>query len=97
MKVKDDQLEIEHLRYDHIAEMTYTFENSLPEEEVTVVPMDLQSRSYGPFVLEQPTKKNNYTVTLYLSDFPRHGYSWWKMELYYIPKSPKELGIETPW
>jgi len=97
MKVRLDQLEIEHLRYDHIAEMEYNFENSLPEKEVTVIPMDIQSRSYGPFVLEQPTKENDYTVTLYLSDFPRHGYSWWKMELYYIPKSPKELGIETPW
>jgi len=97
MKVRGDKLEIEHLRYDNIVEMTYKFDNSLPDEEITVIPVDIQSRSYGPFVLDQPTKENNYTATIYLSDYPRHGYSWWKMELYYIPKPPEELGINMPW
>ncbi len=97
LKVKGDQLEIEHLRYDNIVEMTYQFDNPLPDEEITVIPVDIQSRSYGPFVLDQPTKENNYTATIYLSDYPRHGYSWWKLELYFIPKSPKELGINVPW
>jgi len=62
-----------------------------------VIPVDIQSRSFRPFVLEQPTKDNNYTAVIYLSDYPEHGYSWWKFDLYYIPKSPKELDLEIPW
>jgi hypothetical protein len=97
MKVKGDQLQIEHLRYDPIVEMTYKFENPLPAKEITVIPVDIQSRSYGPFVLEQPTEKNNFTATIYLSDFPFHGYSWWKLDLYYIQEKPETLGIVAPW
>ena len=97
MKIKGDQLEIEHLRYDPITEMSYKFENPLPAKPVTVIPADIQSRSYGPFILEQPTKKNNFTASLYLSDFPSHGYSWWKMDLYYFPETPEKLGLIVPW
>jgi hypothetical protein len=77
--------------------MTYQFENPLPGKAVTVIPVDIQSRSYGPFVLEQPTEKNNFTATIYLSDFPEHGYSWWKLDLYYIPETPEKLGVAAPW
>ncbi|MCK5368430.1 MAG: hypothetical protein KAQ62_07750, partial [Cyclobacteriaceae bacterium] len=63
----------------------------------TVIVKDIQSRSFGPFVLEQPSAENDYTVTLYLSDSPMHGYSWWKFELYYIPRPPEELGLAVPW
>jgi len=97
LKIKADQLEIEHLRYDPITEMSYKFENPLAASEVTVIPVDIQSRSYGPFILEQPTEKNDYTVTVYLSDYPRHGYSWWKLDLYYITRKPADLGLSVPW
>ncbi len=97
VKVREGNLEIEHLRYDQIAEMTYQFKNPLPLKQVTVIPVDIQSRSYRPFVLEQPSHKNDFTAVIYLSDYPRHGYSWWKFDLYYIPKSPEELGIIMPW
>jgi hypothetical protein len=97
VKVKARQLEIEHLRYDPIAEMKYQFFNALPAEPVTVIPVDIESRSYKPFVLEQPSKSNDFTVTIYLSDFPRHGYSWWKFDLYYIKKEPEILGLNVPW
>jgi len=96
-KVKGDKIEIEHLRYDNILETTEKFTSALPAKEYTVIPVDIQSRSYGPFVLEQPTAENNFTVTLYLSDSPIHGYSWWKFELYYIPRAPEELGLSVPW
>ena len=96
-KVKGKEIEIEHLRFDNILETSEEFLTALPDEEYTVIPVDIQSRSFGPFVLEQPSKENDYTVTLYLSDSPMHGYSWWKFELYYIPKSPEELGLEIPW
>ena len=96
-KVKGDKIEIEHLRYDNILETTEKFTSALPAKEYTVIPVDIQSRSYGPFVLEQPTAENDFTVTLYLSDSPMHGYSWWKFELYYIPRAPEELGLSVPW
>ena len=69
----------------------------IAEKEFTVIVKDIQSRSFGPFVLEQPNPDNNFTATLYLSDSPMHGYSWWKFELYYIPRSPKEIGLDVPW
>lgn len=96
-KVKGKIIEIEHLRYDQIQETSEEFSASLPEKDYTVVVKDRQSRSFGPFVLEQPSAKNDYTVTLYLSDYPKHGYSWWKFELYYIPRPPEELGLDVPW
>ena len=96
-KVRGNKIEIEHLRYDEIQETTEKFFSVLPAKDYTIVPVDIQSRSFGPFVLEQPSAENDYTVTLYLSDSPMHGYSWWKFELYYIPRSPEELGLNVPW
>jgi len=96
-KVKGKEIEIVHLRYDGILETSEEFSTVLPAEEYTVVVKDIQSRSFGPFVLEQPSAENDYTVTLYLSDSPMHGYSWWKFELYYIPRPPEELGLAVPW
>jgi len=97
VKVRADKIEIEHLRYDHIVEMTHEFSNPLPPKEYTVVINDIQSRSFHPFVLEQPSAENDFTATLYLSDFPEHGYSWWEFEVYCIEKSPEALGLATPW
>ena len=96
-KVKGSEITIEHLRYDNILETSEEFSSPLPAKNYTVIPVDIQSRSFGPFVLEQPSAKNDYTVTLYLSDSPMHGYSWWKFELYYIPRPPEELGLAVPW
>ncbi len=95
--IKADKLEVEHLRYDNIAEMDYQFLKSLPKKNVTVIIKDIQARSFRPFVLEQPNKENDYTVTIYLSDYPKHGYSWWKFDLYYSSKPPDELGLTVPW
>ena len=97
LKVKGNEIVIKHLRYDNILETSDEFFTSLPSKDYTVIPVDIQSRSFGPFVLEQPNEENDYTVTLYLSDSPMHGYSWWKFELYYIPRSPEEIGLEIPW
>jgi len=63
-KVKGDKIEIEHLRYDNILETTEKFTSALPAKEYTVIPVDIQSRSYGPFVLEQPTAENDLKVIL---------------------------------
>ena len=94
--IKGDQYRIEHLRWDgpHIRDST--FFGPLPEGEYTVVPRDLQSRPMHPFVLEQPSKENDYTAKVYLYD-KTHGQGLVEFDLYYIKKSPRELGLEIPW
>ena len=77
--------------------MNYSFLESLPNETVTVMPVDIESRSFRPFVLEQPRRENNYTAKIYLCDYPMVGYSWWKFDLYYILSAPEELGLKIPW
>ena len=49
-----------------------------------------------PFILEQPAKDNDYTVKVYLYDKPG-GDGIMKFDLYYIPKTPDQLGIQIPW
>jgi hypothetical protein len=97
VRIHADILEVEHLRYDNILEMSFDFSHPLPAKEYTVIVKDIRSRSFHPFVLEQPSAENDYTVTVYLSDFPEHGYSWWEFELYYLPDSPAQLGLAPPW
>jgi hypothetical protein len=97
LKINGRELTIQHLRFDPIQNMEYQMPAELPRQAVTVIARDIQSRSFRPFVLEQPTEKNNFTVTVYLSDFPCHGYSQWEFELYYIPKTPAELALVNPW
>jgi hypothetical protein len=97
VKIHADKLEVEHLRYDNISEMSYEFSNPLPQKKVTLIVKDIQSRSFRPFVLEQPSAENEFTATIYLSDYPEHGYSWWEFEIYYLEKSPAELGLKPPW
>ena len=97
VNISGSELSIKHLRFSPIANMSYQFFTNLPQKPVTVIPVDIESRSYRPFVLEQPCKENNYTAKIYLSDTPLSGYSWWKFDLYYILKSPEELGLVVPW
>lgn len=94
--IRDDHLEIEHLRWDQMYFKDYKVLNSLPDKVVTVIPKDIESRPMHPFILEQPSKKNNYTVKVYLYDVPG-GAGWCKFDLYYISKRPDELGLEIPW
>ena len=72
------------------------FFTKLPKEEVAVIPLDIHSRPMHPFILEQPNEENNYAVTVYMYDKPGAD-GIMEFELYYIPKSPKELGLELPW
>jgi hypothetical protein len=96
LKIRGDQIEVEHLRWDPIYFKESTFLNPLPKKEVTVIPNDIKSRPMHPFILEQPTAGNDYTVKVYLYDVPG-GAGWCKFDLYYISKSPEELGLNIPW
>ncbi|NIA31761.1 MAG: hypothetical protein GWP06_17860 [Actinobacteria bacterium] len=96
LKIKGKNIEIEHLRWDPIYAMDYKFLRTLPEKKLTVIPKDIESRPMHPFILEQPCRGNNYTAQVYLYDIPG-GYGTCEFDLYYIAKSPKELGLEIPW
>ncbi|MFH1739278.1 MAG: hypothetical protein ABIH23_09760 [bacterium] len=96
IRIRDKQIEIEHLRWDPMYFKDYTILNPLPKQAVTVIPMDIESRPMHPFILRQPSSENDYTASVYLYDIPG-GAGWCKFDLYYIAKSPKELGLEIPW
>jgi hypothetical protein len=94
--VNEDKHKIQNLRYDGAHVQKLNFFTKLPKEEVTVIPLDIHSRPMHPFILEQPTAENNYTVTVYMYDKPGAD-GIMEFELYYIPKSPKEVGLNLPW
>ena len=96
LKIHKGSYEIEHLRWDPPTIKDCLFSVPLPEREVTIIVKVLQARDLEPFVLEQPNEKNNYTAQIYMYDIPE-GRDWVKFDLYYIDKSPKELGLEVPW
>jgi hypothetical protein len=94
--IRGDHIDVEHLRWDPIYFKDYSFANSLPAKDITVIVNDLDSRPLHPFVLEQPDAQNDYTAKIYLYDIPG-GAGWVKFELYYLLKSPQELGLESIW
>jgi hypothetical protein len=94
--IKGDSDRIEHLSYDPPFITKKVFFGALPDSQVTVIPKDIESKPIHQFILEQPSKENGYTVQVYLYDVPP-GTSINHFELYYIPRSPKELGLEIPW
>jgi hypothetical protein len=94
--VTGDKYRVEHLRWDPAYVRNFEILAPLPKELVTVVPKDLYSRPMHPFVLEQPSAANDYTVAVYLDDLPG-GQDWFRCELYYLPGAPSSYGLQTPW
>jgi hypothetical protein len=94
--VKGDTYRIEHLRWDSPHVRKSQFEIALPEKVVTVIPKTIQSRPMAPFILQQPNQENDFTTKIYLYDKPG-GFGIVTFDLYYIPKSPQELGLDIPW
>jgi hypothetical protein len=92
-----ETVRIEHIYADPINSAEHQFLCALPGREVTVIVKNIESRPIHPFILEQPTEENDYTAKIYLVDQPRGGYGWWEIELYYVDKSPDELGLAIPW
>jgi len=96
LHVRGGEHHIEHLRWDHPHDVTVTFHQPLPREEVTVVVRDLYSRPLHPFILEQPTAANDFTVQVYIDDAPG-GQDWFRFQLYYLPGPPQHYGLAVPW
>jgi hypothetical protein len=97
LSIRGETLTVKHIQWDHLDSVEYQFFEGLPDREVTVLIRDVESRPSHPFVLEQPTKENDFTVKVYLWDQPKGGYGWWEFELYYVDKSPDEIGLTVPW
>ena len=91
-----DKYRIENIRWDGAYAKVDDILTALPREQVTVIPMDIESRPMHPFVLEQPNAENDYAVKIYLDDAPG-GNGWMKFDLYYIPEAPEEVGLQVPW
>ena len=87
---------MEHLRWDNAHIQKLKFFEKLPAKTVTVIPLDIQSRPIHPFILEQPAKVNDFTVKVYLYDKPGAD-GIMEFDLYYIPRSPEEVGLNIPW
>ncbi len=96
LSIRGNTMEIEHLLWDNMYFSDSKILNPLPVEQVTVIPKDIESRPMHPFILEQPSEKNNFTAKVYLNDMPG-GAGWCKFDLYYIPKPPEDLGLKISW
>ncbi|MCK5861674.1 MAG: hypothetical protein KAH38_04260, partial [Candidatus Hydrogenedentes bacterium] len=68
--ISGDTYHIENIRWDGAHAEVDDILVPLPREEVTVVIRDIESRPIHPFVLEQPSAENDYTVRIYLDDAP---------------------------
>ena len=96
VSVRGNDAAIDHIQDDGPQSVEYEFFEALPDRPVTVLVKDLGSTFLHPFVLEQPTAENDYTLKLFIQDKGR-GYGAWKLELYYLDQPPEALGLEVPW
>lgn len=96
IRIRGDQVETEHLRWDGMAVAESKIVNPLPKKAVSVIARSNQTRPMHPFILEQPSEENNYTVTVYLNDLEGGG-DWWNFDLYYLDIPHRELGLNTAW
>ena len=96
LTVSGEEIRIEHLRWDPIYLRDCRFANPLPARPGTVIIEDIESQPMHPFVLQQATAANDYTARIYLNDLPG-GAHWFRFNLYFLDRSPGELGLEVPW
>ncbi len=96
IRIRGDEIEFEHLRWDGMTVTESTILTPLPDKDVSVIPQSIETRPMHPFILDQPSKENGYTVTVYLNDIPG-GSDWWEFDLYYIPIHHRELGLNLAW
>jgi hypothetical protein len=83
--IQGNKYHIKNLYWDGAHPRKAEFLTPLPKKEVQVVIDDLESRPMHPFILEQPTADNDYTVKVYLDDQPG-GNGWMNFDLYYLDK-----------
>jgi hypothetical protein len=92
LSVQGGHWSIQHLQWDGPEVKSCQVMEPLPNRAVTVIPKDIESRPPHQFILDQPSKENGYRVRVYLYDAPA-GKGVNQFDLYYIPKTPEELGL----
>jgi len=93
---KGAEYTIDHIQWDGPQVKDFTSLAPLPEKDVTVIPVNIESRPLHPFVMEQPDEMNGHAARIYLDDMPG-GNGWVEFDLYYIDAAPGELGLAVPW
>ncbi|MFB3787763.1 MAG: hypothetical protein ACE15F_15495 [bacterium] len=96
IRIRGGDLEIEHLRWDPMTVAESSIIHPLPAQPVSVIPRSTATRPLHPFILEQPSEENGYTVTLYLDDVEGGG-DWWEFDLFYLRQPCRELGLQAAW
>ncbi|HOV32180.1 MAG TPA: hypothetical protein PLX23_02300 [Candidatus Hydrogenedens sp.] len=96
LHIKGNQYRIEHLRWDNPQVRYAEFYSPLPEKDMLVIPVSINTRPLHPFVLQQPTTENNYEATIYLDDRPG-GYGRFIFDLYGLDESETDIKIIKNW
>lgn len=96
IRIRGGDLEIEHLRWDPMTVAESSIIHPLPAQPVSVIPRLGAARPLHPFILEQPSRKNGYSVTLYLDDVEGGG-DWWEFDWFDRRKPCRELGLQAAW
>lgn len=96
VSIRGKTVRVDHISGDPVSGADCSIRVPLPEGEVTVLVEDLGSRAIGPFVLEQPTPRNDFTARILLFDEPPSS-GWFEFNLYVVDAPPEQLGLEVPW
>ncbi|HOQ31041.1 MAG TPA: hypothetical protein PLA12_00865 [Candidatus Hydrogenedens sp.] len=96
LHIQGNEYRIEHLRWDGPEVVSAQLFSPLPQKEVIVIPMDMDTRPLHPFVLYQPSASNNYQTSIYLDDRPG-GTGRFVFDLYLLEPDGKDLPIIKNW
>lgn len=96
LHIKGNQYRIEHLRWDNPQVRYAEIYSPLPEKEMLVIPVNINTRPLHPFVLQQPTAENDYEATIYLDD-RTGGYGRFIFDLYSLDKTETNIKIIKNW
>lgn len=96
LHIQGNEYRIEHLRWDGPEVVSAQLFYPLPQKEVIIIPVNIDTRPLHPFVLYQPSASNNYQTTIYLDDRPG-GTGRFVFDLYMFESEVKDLPIIKNW
>ncbi len=96
LHIQGNEYRIEHLRWDGPEVVSAQLFFPLPQKEVIIIPVDIDTRPLHPFVLYQPSSSNNYQATIYLDDRPG-GTGRFVFDIYMFEPDGKDLQIIKNW
>ncbi len=96
LHIQGNDYRIEHLRWDGPTIISAELTCPLPQKEVLVIPMNINTRPLHPFILQQPCKSNNYSTIIYLDDRPG-GTGRFVFDLYILETEKTNLHLIKNW